>query len=102
MLRPIESDEAQPPSLLNAPSLGASEPVVAAMDASEFEDSLLPRDHPKWVKDTLTVSGRARALIARLKPLAVRIFGFWDHRIRNIAVGGLKVGVDASGSYRAS
>ena len=101
MLRPIESDEPPRPSLLQALSPGPSEPIVAPVDSSEFEDSTLPRDHPKWVKDTLTVSARARAVISQLKPVAMRILGFWDHRIRSIAVGDLRVGIDPSGCYRA-
>jgi hypothetical protein len=98
MLRPIEREES-PQALLHQPAqLGASEPIVAAIDSSDFESSL-PRDHPQWVKDTLTVSSRARALIATLKPVALRIRGFWDHRLRSISVGGLRLGVDPSGSY---
>lgn len=101
MLRPIESEEPLQALLQQTTNLGAAEPVVAAVDSSEFESSLLPRDHPKWVKDTLTVSSRARSLIAKLKPVAMRILGFWDHRVRSISVGALRVGVDPSGSYRA-
>ncbi|HEV7180603.1 MAG TPA: hypothetical protein VGN11_12085 [Candidatus Baltobacteraceae bacterium] len=99
MLRRIEA-EGRSPSLFQALGLASSEPVVAALAESEQEPSLLPHDHPQWVKDALTVSHRAREAIARLRPAAVRILTFWDHRIRSIAVGGGRLSIDASGSYR--
>lgn len=101
MLRPIEGEEQRPNALLTALGLGASEPIVAPVAESEFETTLLPRDHPKWVRDTLSVSSRAKDLVARLKPVAVRILGFWDHRVRTAVVAGLRVAIDPSGSYRA-
>jgi hypothetical protein len=39
-------------------------------------------------------------LIARLRPVAVRILGFWDHRIRSAFVAGTRISIDPSGSYR--
>jgi hypothetical protein len=60
----------------------------------------LPRDHPAWQRDVLSVSARARELIARLRPVTVRVLTFWDHVLRGILVGGRRVEVDPSGSYR--
>lgn len=74
--------------------------VVAAVPDVELETSLLLRDHPQWVKDTLSVSNRARELLARLKPVIVRILTFWDHRVRSVFVGDARVSIDPSGCYR--
>ena len=60
----------------------------------------LPREHPQWMRDVLSVSTRARALIAKIKPLAVKVLTFWDHQLRELRIGHRKLGVDASGSYR--
>ncbi len=66
----------------------------------EIEASVLPRDHPAWQRDVLSISARARAVIANLKPLAFRVFGFWDHQLRELRIGGRMLGIDPSGSYR--
>ncbi|MBV9333496.1 MAG: hypothetical protein JO146_05780 [Candidatus Eremiobacteraeota bacterium] len=66
----------------------------------ELETPLSPHDRPRWVRDAVAVSQRARELIARLRPVAVRVLSFWDHRIRAIVVGECCVRVDASGCYR--
>jgi hypothetical protein len=100
MLRPIDRDEAQAHPLRELLGLGASDPVVSGAAHNELETSLLPRDHPRWVKDALTVSSRAREIIAHLRPVALRILGFWDHRVRFTVVAGVRVAIDASGSYR--
>ena len=60
----------------------------------------LPRDHPAWQRDVIAVSARARELLARLRPVTVRVLTFWDHVLRGILVGGRRVEVDPSGSYR--
>jgi hypothetical protein len=76
--------------------------AVAAIDPSDGwgEGPALPNDHPAWLRDTLSISQRARALLARIKPVAVRVIAFWEHRVRSIVVGSRTVSVDASGSYR--
>lgn len=82
------------------------QPVVAAravlplIPDDELETPPLPREHPKWVKDALAVSQRARQIIAHLRPVVVRVLTFWDHHVRGIAVGGRELTVDISGSYR--
>jgi len=77
-----------------------SEPIVPAVAEGELETSLQPHDQPRWVRDAVAISQRAREVIARLRPAAVRVLSFWDHRIRSIAVEGRLVRVDASGCYR--
>ncbi len=99
MLRRVEGDDRNP-SLLAAFGTVQSEPIVAAIPEAELETPLLPHDHPKWVKDALTVSQRARDAISRLPRVVVEILTFWDHRIRSIVVGDERLSVDPSGSYR--
>lgn len=81
------------PSLPIAPAQVAD--IGAEMPAS------LPRDHPAWQRDMLAVSARVRALLAQLRPAAIRVLTFWDHAVRAVAVGsGRRIEVDPSGSYR--
>jgi hypothetical protein len=60
----------------------------------------LPADHPAWAKDVLSLSARFRGLLAQVKPAAIRVLTFWDHRLRSINVCGRRLSVDASGCYR--
>lgn len=99
MLRRIELEE----SAASVPlQVGASrsESVVPVVAETELETALLPHDHPRWVKDAIAVSQRARELLARLRPVAMQVFSFWDHRVRWVAIGDRWVQVDASGCYR--
>ena len=81
------------------PREAAAAAITPVLDV-ELDTPLLPRDHPQWAKDALTISNRARELIARLKPVVVKILTFWDHRIRSTLVGNARVSIDPSGSYR--
>lgn len=74
--------------------------ILPLVPDDELETPPLPREHPKWVKDALAVSQRARQIIVRLRPVIVRVLGFWDHQVRSIAVGGRELSIDMSGSYR--
>lgn len=60
----------------------------------------LPNDHPVWMRDALSLSQRARAVLATVKPIALRALGLWDHRVTSIAIGGRTLRVDTAGSYR--
>jgi hypothetical protein len=73
---------------------------IAADPEDRWGGHALPNDHPAWMKDTLSISQRARALLAKIKPIAIRVVAFWEHRVRSIALPGGRVSVDASGSYR--
>jgi hypothetical protein len=81
---------------------GRVEPPAAASVAAEelTIESTLPADHPAWSRDRLSLSAQARLLLAKLKPVALRVLTFWDHRLRSAFVGGRKLTIDASGSYR--
>jgi hypothetical protein len=83
------------PLVAVAPALAAN--PVSDVDA---EWSSLPRDHPAWQRDVLSVSARARAVLAQLRPIVVRVLTFWDHVVRGAVVGGRRVEVDPSGCYR--
>jgi hypothetical protein len=80
--------------------VAGSAPILALLPDDEFETPPLPREHPKWARDALTVSQRARQLAARLRPVIVQVLTFWDHHVRSIAVAGRQLSVDISGSYR--
>jgi hypothetical protein len=99
MLRRIEFEET-PAALSARLEAGRSEAVVPAVAQADLETALLPHDHPRWVKDAVAVS--QRELIAKLRPVIVRLLSFWDHRIRSIMVGNRCVQVDPSGCYRVS
>lgn len=74
-------------------------PAMLAPDA-ELETPALPRDLPPWARDAVAISQRARALLARVKPIVVSILTFWDHRARSAFVAGKRLSIDVSGSYR--
>lgn len=99
MLRRLELEE---PSAGTPLQIGAARPeaIVPAVADGELETALSPHDRPRWVKDAVAISARARDLIARMRPAAVRVLCFWDHRIRAIVVGDRRVQIDASGCYR--
>lgn len=77
-----------------------SRAILPLIPEDELETPPLPREHPKWVKDALAVSQRARQIIAHLRPVVTRVLTFWDHHVRGISIGGLELSVDISGSYR--
>lgn len=80
--------------------LEAASMHYAALPDVEIETPYLPHDHPAWIRDAVALSIRARELLAKLKPVAVKILTFWDHAIRSITVGNRRLTIDASGSYR--
>lgn len=99
MLRRIESEESAAALALQIDA-NRSEAIVPAVADAELETALLPREHPRWVRDAVAVSQRAREIIAKLKPVVIRVLSFWDHRIRSIVVGDRHVQVDSAGCYR--
>ncbi len=101
MLRRIDADE----SHVERGGIGTlaardAEPVAPPLISFDSETELLPQGHPKWIRDGVSISQRARDLVARLAPVVVRVLRFWDHRVRSIVIAGRRVSVDASGSYR--
>lgn len=85
---------------VESPSVPAALPFALQPD-DELETPVLPREHPRWVRDALTVSARARRLFANLRPAAISVLGFWDHQTRAVTIGRRALGVDSSGSYYA-
>jgi hypothetical protein len=75
-------------------------PMVPPIDAEAAGLPALPSDHPAWQRDVVSISTRARAVIAQIVPVIVRTFSYWDHRIREIAFGSRSLGVDPAGCYR--
>lgn len=60
----------------------------------------LPRDHPAWQRDVLSISTRVRAIVAQLRPIVVRVLTFWDHAVHGVAIGSRRLEIDPSGCYR--
>ena len=76
-------------------------PLSMALDSDDrWGGHTLPNDHPAWMKDTLSMSQRARALLAQIRPAAVKVIAYWEHRVRSVIIGERRVSVDASGCYR--
>ena len=99
----VERD-APPASLQSAEPTELPAPYAATPIFDDPEDRwgghALPGDHPAWMKDTLSLSQRARALIAKQRPVAVRVVTYWEHKVRSVVCAGRRVSVDQSGSYR--
>jgi hypothetical protein len=96
-------DAAAPGPALDPPSVAMLPLAVTPAHVADVDPELhatLPRDHPAWQRDILSVSARARAVVAALRPVVVRALTFWDHALRSIAVGSRRVEVDPSGCYR--
>lgn len=74
--------------------------ILPLVPDDELETPPLPREHPRWVKDAAAISQRARQLLARLKPVVVRVLTFWDHHVRSTTIAGRELSIDVSGSYR--
>jgi hypothetical protein len=75
-------------------------PALAAIDADAAGLPALPNDHPQWQRDVVSMSARARAIVAQAVPAALRVFSYWDHRICEIAFGPRTLAVDPAGCYR--
>ncbi len=84
---------------LDPPFFDAVPGVRADVDAPDIAPSL-PGDHPAWQRDVVSISARARGLIAAIRPFVVKVLSFWDHRLGDIALGARTFGVDPSGCYR--
>jgi hypothetical protein len=96
-------DAAAPGPALDANALALLPLAVVPAHVADVDPELhatLPRDHPAWQRDILSVSARARAVIAVLRPAVVRALTFWDHVVRSVSIGARRVEVDPSGCYR--
>jgi hypothetical protein len=78
----------------------AAVPALPPIDADASGLPELPADHPQWQRDVVSISARARAVIAQAVPVIVRTLSYWDHRIREVAFGTRSLAVDPAGCYR--
>ncbi len=78
----------------------ALQPPTIPIDAEASGDPRLPADHPQWQRDVLSISSRTRAIIATIVPTIVRTFSYWDHRLRELALGARTLSVDPAGCYK--
>ena len=85
------------PALIYPPLLV---PALPPIDAEAAGTPELPADHPQWQRDVISMSSRARAVVASVVPVVVRTLTYWDHRIREIAFGTRSLSVDPAGCYR--
>lgn len=96
-------DAAAPGPALEANALAILPPAITPARVADIDPELhatLPRDHPAWQRDVLSVSARARAVVAALRPVVVRALTFWDQVVRSVSIGSRRVEVDPSGCYR--
>ena len=75
-------------------------PVLPPIDAEANGVPELPSDHPQWQRDVVSISSRARAVIAGIVPVVVRALSYWDHRIREMTFGARTLSIDPAGCYR--
>jgi len=99
---PPTTHDARPPGHdASATTRGMLAPI--APDRPEALDAApptLPADHPAWQRDVISISARTRAVLASLRPIAVRVKSFWDHAVHALALGSRTLEIDPSGSYR--
>jgi hypothetical protein len=82
------------------PAIQTMAPAAIAFDPELEPEPRLPGDHPAWARDVVSLSQRAREVFARLRPVAVRIYTGWEHRVRSILVAGGRLSIDLAGCYR--
>jgi hypothetical protein len=88
------------PALVD-PSAVLAYPVAAvAADADAPDAPSLPADLPQWQRDVVSISSRARAMLATIVPVVVRTLSYWDHRLRELTLGARTFSVDPAGCYR--
>jgi hypothetical protein len=75
-------------------------PAIVPIDAEAAGLPALPNDHPQWQRDIVSISARARAIVANARPIVVRALSYWDHRIREVVFGPRILSVDPAGCYR--
>jgi len=98
----VERDGGAPPGAVATlpPALPPGAPVPVALDPEIEPESRLPVDHPAWARDVVSLSLRAREMFGRLRPVVVRIYTAWEHRVRSILVAGRRLSIDLAGCYR--
>jgi len=99
VLRRIDVEDAARSREVPAAAPRETDPI-APVALSDLETTTLPHDHPRWVRDAVAVSQRARRLLETLRPVVIAVLSLWDHRRRCIVIEDRRVRVDPSGSYR--
>ncbi|MBC5800096.1 MAG: hypothetical protein GIX03_06390 [Candidatus Eremiobacteraeota bacterium] len=103
-MRPAVERDVATTSVQSAESAVLPAPYGPAPIFDDAEDRwgghALPGDHPAWMKDTLSISQRARALLTKLRPVVLRVVTYWEHKARSIVCAGRRLSIDQSGSYR--
>ena len=98
----IERDAGSMPAPPLMSALATASPLpIGLPDLDAEPDYRLPSDHPAWARDVVSLSQRARALLANVRPIVLKVFSAWEHRVRSIVVGGRTLSVDLAGCYRA-
>jgi hypothetical protein len=88
-------------AIVDPAAMLAVQPASSAnLDPDGLTDSRLPADHPQWQRDVVSISSRTRALLASIVPAVVRTVAYWDHRVRELALGPRTLSVDPAGCYR--
>ncbi|MBV9971840.1 MAG: hypothetical protein JO135_00735 [Candidatus Eremiobacteraeota bacterium] len=83
-----------------APARLEAASVRPAIPEIEVESPVLARDHAPWMRDGVAISERTRRVLDRVRPLVIRVFGFWDHIARSMQIAGHRISIDAAGCYR--
>ncbi len=102
MSHAVERESGLPPGTATSlpAALATTGPPPVALDPESEPECRLPNDHPAWARDVVSLSQRARALFATLRPIVLKVFTAWEHRVRSIMVGGRTLSIDAGGCYR--
>jgi hypothetical protein len=95
----LDTEAAVQPQMLSDARGPAFEIQVPNESEPEYT---LPRDHPPWPHDSISLTTKARSFLARARPLVVAVLSFWDQRVRSIETALGRVTIDQSGSYRLS
>lgn len=74
--------------------------ATVAIDPEAAGEPVLPADHPPWQRDVVSLSSRARAVLATIVPTVVRTLCYWDHRLRELTFGARMLTIDPAGCYR--
>jgi len=93
-------------SLRGAPARSDALRSEAAEAIGESEGLLpavaLPPGHPVWPRDLLSLTRRARDVLAALPRVIIEVLSFWDHPRREAMIAGSLVVIDAAGTYRVT
>ena len=106
-VRPAADPATDAPDLSDATRATLIERPAPAIfdDEDRYGGHALPRDHPAWSRDAVSLSQRARAHLATLRSFACDAASWWSGRTRAVALALPSAGfartlrVDANGFY---